>query len=318
MKNKTIILIIILFILTLGIGYASLETSLNMNGSVSIEGNTFSQVFNNIANSPNNTVTSTPTINNRTVTSTVTLTNPNDLYDFYIYVNNNGTLDAMISNITISGPDNPNIEYSVTYADGQIIEQNDKLAINASKPILVHTKFIGTTSTATEVTISFTINYTKATTAAVEKTINFTMPTGFTGTKYTVNMSPDVVTLNSEISNTITQYNTAEAAVDALNKHTCFKHSIEDNIVTGSQIVLLVTEEMATTITGATAGTYTLNHNQYDQNVSTLQSALGSNCSKHGNQYNCTAEGISITVSRQNGNVTINNCTLSSDSASCS
>jgi hypothetical protein len=318
MKNKTILLIIIVFILTLGIGYASIETSLNMNGTVNIEGNTFNQTFNNIALSPNNTVTSTPTINNKTVTSTVTLTNPNDLYDFYIYANNNGTLDAMITNITINGPDNPNIEYSVTYADGQAIEQYDRLAINASKPILVHAKYIGTTSVATEIIISFTINYTKATAAAVEKTINFTMPTGFTGTKYTVNMSPDVVTLNSAISNTITQYNTAEAAVDALNKHTCFKHTIEDNIVTGSQIVLLVTDEMAASITGATAGTYTFSHNQYDQNVSTLQSALGSNCSKSGNTYNCTADGISITVSKKNGNITINNCTLSSDSSSCS
>ena len=318
MKNKTIILIIILFILTLGIGYASLETNLNMNGTVNIEGNTFSQTFNNIAYSPSNTITSTPTINNKTVTSTVTLTNPNDLYDFYVYVNNNGTLNAMISNITINGPEDPNIEYSVTYADGQAIEQNDKLAINTSKPILVHTKFIGTTSVATEVTISFTISYTKATAAAVEKTINFTMPTGFTGTKYTVNMSPAVVTLNSEIDSSITQYTTAEAAIEALNKHTCFKHTIEENIVKGSQIVLLVTDEMATSITGATAGTYTFSHNQYDQNVSTLQSALGSNCSKSGNTYNCTADGISITVSKKTGDITINNCTLSSNSASCS
>ena len=318
MKNKAIILIMIIFILTLGIGYASIETSLNMNGTVNIEGNTFSQVLNNIALSPNNTVTSTPTVNNKTVTSTVTLTNPNDLYDFYIYATNNGTLDAMISGITINGPDNPNIEYSVTYADGQTIEQYDRLAINASKPILVHAKFIGTTSAATEITVSFTITYTKATSVAVEKTIDFTMPTGFTGTKYTVNMSPDVVTLNSAIDSAITQYGTVEDAVAALNKHTCFKHTIEENIVTGSQIVLLVTDEMATNITGATAGTYTLNHNQYDQNVSTLQSALGSNCSKHGNQYNCTATGIDITVSKQNGNVTINNCTLSSNSASCS
>ena len=223
----------------------------------------------------------------------------------------------IISNITINGPDDPNIEYSVTYADGQAIEQYDRLGVGASKPILVHAKFIGTTSVATEITVSLTISYTKATAGAVEKTIDFTMPTGFTGTKYTANTSYPINN-NEAINANVTQYSTAEAAVAALNRNVCFKHTIADNIVNSSQLIFIVTEEMASTITGATAGTYTFDYNQYDQSVSTLQTALDGNCNIQGNTYTCSASGISITVAKENGTITINNCTLNQNNATCS
>ena len=237
MKNKTIILIIILFILTLGIGYASLETNINMNGTVNIEGNTFSLYEGNITvlNSSNVTGTVELSNNNKTINFNTTLGHQGEKFEFVFYVYNTGTLDAMYKNSTINGTENASLQFTLSYADGQQLEQYDKFPKNSSKPLKISIEYIGTVDNTINVTYAVTLNFTKASSGSVEKTINYTppTPTAYIGTTSYATLqeaindasaSPTTITLNMDTEENITIPNGSNIVID-LQNHTLSKDS---------------------------------------------------------------------------------------------
>ena len=144
MKNKIKInkFLHLLIILGLTVGFALLSTTLNINGTAGIKGNTWDIHWDeeSIQVSENSVQTETPTVSNdgQTVSYEVTLELPGDFYEFTIDAVNAGTIDGMVAigglQLTIEDEGGqpttlPNyIKYSVTYADGSSIEKFHKLA----------------------------------------------------------------------------------------------------------------------------------------------------------------------------------------------
>ena len=97
MKNKKYTLFLIV-LLCISIGYAVLNTTLNINGKSSISKNTWDVHFDNVKiNDGSVEAVKIPVVeNSTTVDFEVALNLPGDYYEFTVDVVNNGTIDAMI------------------------------------------------------------------------------------------------------------------------------------------------------------------------------------------------------------------------------
>ena len=106
-RKQTILFIIILLVLSMGIGYAFLTTTLNIDGTSDIDSASWDVHFENVqvANwSVEGSQVITPATINSNKTSIsyhVDLKKPNDCYEFIVEAVNAGTIDAMIDDISI-------------------------------------------------------------------------------------------------------------------------------------------------------------------------------------------------------------------------
>ena len=131
MKKSRFIVIAILIIL-ISIGFAIISTTLNVSGNTSISKNTWDIHFENIQITDGSVAASNPVIdeNKTKVTYSVTLTYPGDYYEFTVDAKNDGTIDGMIdtiSNTTLTIDQLKYLNYTVTYNDGQNINNDDLL-----------------------------------------------------------------------------------------------------------------------------------------------------------------------------------------------
>lgn len=146
-KNKKhrelyFILFLVLFI---SVGFAYLSAQLDIIGNATVRTQSWDVHFATITES-SATVSSgtssdlgaaTITAGDTTeVTFTSSLPLPGDFYEFTVNVVNGGSIDAMLSettNTTLSSAQQRYLNYTVTYADGSAIAQND--AIHAGKSV---------------------------------------------------------------------------------------------------------------------------------------------------------------------------------------
>ena len=130
-------------ILLLGIGYAVLNTTLNINGVALISKSNWDVHFENIVISEGNiTPTTPPTISDSSteVSFVVPLSKPGDNYSFLVDIVNDGSFDARLSEILKTGVTSENEKYlifDIKYSDGQLIGVNDALRSKSKKTILV-------------------------------------------------------------------------------------------------------------------------------------------------------------------------------------
>jgi len=142
-KTKFLILIILLF--GLSIGYAYVYGDFKVNGIAGVTKQGWEVYWNNAQVVQGSISQTAPTIvaganntANTKVSFQVDLTNPGQYYEFTVDAVNNGTIDAMITNIekTVNDIDVNSeqcplpayVSYTVTYADGTEIEENQLLA----------------------------------------------------------------------------------------------------------------------------------------------------------------------------------------------
>ena len=187
-RNNNTLLIAFLLILLMGIGYAILSSTLNINGITNISATSWDVHFENVAatSESNTTPTVAPsapaTSKVTTLTYEVTLNNPGDIYEFTVDVTNDGTIDAMIDSVdskikigsgswqTVSNSTIPDyLLYDVIYSNGMPIKQANSLKAGESKELLVHAEYKKDVTEeqlaeASNKTISFkvTINYKQA------------------------------------------------------------------------------------------------------------------------------------------------------------
>ncbi len=150
-KSNTLLIVGILLIIgVITVGYATLQTVLNINGTANIGGATWNIHFENIEEttetnviaSTSPTAVGTSTIN---LSYSVNLVKPGDMYQFTADIVNSGSIDAKLSGLVLSnlptGMDY--ITYTVTYADGSPIEDDDVIPANNnnSRKILVTVEF---------------------------------------------------------------------------------------------------------------------------------------------------------------------------------
>ena len=129
-NRKHLKLISLILILIISIGFAYLTSSLVINGIIGYKGNTWNSYFDNIHMITNDVGGDKPTINNSkdTIDFSITFSEPGEVYKFSVDVVNDGTIDAMLSEILTTGITTSNskyLSYTVKYYDDTELSVND-------------------------------------------------------------------------------------------------------------------------------------------------------------------------------------------------
>ena len=184
-KNKIIPALIIL-LLGITLGYAYLNTELNINGTTNVSSANWNIYWDNIVFGSNNVtdVTTPATIQTgeTEVLFNVNFSEPGDTYEFTVDAVNDGTIDGMISVVSngvyaLNGTTPKNLpdylEYTVTYSDGVTISQNHLLEAGDTETYKVRVHYkedISSSqlpSTADNFVFKFSVTYVQADSNAV-------------------------------------------------------------------------------------------------------------------------------------------------------
>ena len=181
-KKKSLLLILLLLVVGISIGYAALATTLNINGNTIIEKASWDIHFENLVkNTGSETATTEASIDGTKtlIEYTVTLPKPGDYYEFTVDIVNNGTIDAMISEVLKEGlttDQEKYIEYTAEYSGGVELQEKDFLKAGEKDNIRVKVKYRDDISAAelpteeTTLNLKFQVTYIQADESAVERT----------------------------------------------------------------------------------------------------------------------------------------------------
>ncbi len=280
-KNKKLISMLVIVLLSIGLGYALLTQDLTINGTTKVKGNTWDIHFNNVqinsssvALSSGDVAASINQTDNTLVEYTVTLNTPGDFYEFTVDAVNAGTVDGMIGSIisklngTVISSTNPlpvYLDYSVTYSDGMAIENNHLLEAGTTETYKVRLEFkrdIENNQLPGDLqnnTFSFGVNYIQSDSNAEEVLHPQIVYTGGLS-------SDDKVYIGSPIPNTLEQFSTADETKADIGQHfygnepTPFvlKNTVVNNNVADSVIELQIYDRYLTMSPDLTVGTYYL------------------------------------------------------------
>ena len=135
-RKRTRITLLVILLLFISMGYAFVSTGLKIDGIATIFKQTWDVHFENVKVKRGSvTPIHEATINVEDTTQVsyeVHLENPGDFYEFEVDVVNNGTIDAMVTEILSTNNNQPislpsYMKYSVTYEDGSEIKPNHLL-----------------------------------------------------------------------------------------------------------------------------------------------------------------------------------------------
>lgn len=140
--------LIIPFLLLIAIGYAFIHNTFSFKGLMSIHREPFDVHLENISIKDGSKEAITPAIidskTKRNLSFEVKFNDPLDYYVFYFDIVNNGKIDAIVSDLVVSGiPDTikPYIIYSMTYEDDKEIKINDLIEAKTKETIKFIFKF---------------------------------------------------------------------------------------------------------------------------------------------------------------------------------
>ena len=142
---------VIVAIISMGIGFAALQQSLEIGGPAVVRQASFQVAF---ANLQEPTVTgmaeiitpATLAANWTTMSYAVGMTMPGDAVEYIFDVRNTGTISARVSSINLTGvapAAAANVNYTLTYADGTAIQPNDVLEIGQSRGLRLSISYAG-------------------------------------------------------------------------------------------------------------------------------------------------------------------------------
>ena len=313
-KRNNIQLILLILVIALGIGYAYINSDLNINGTATINNASWDVHWANVQVANGSVSASTPTIaNGTTVNYSVTLNNPGDYYEFTVDAVNAGTIDAMIdtmnsklNGVTITTlPDYLN--YTITYSDGEELQQNQELLANTIETYKVRLEYstdieleqIPTTNQT--LNLQFTVTY-RQTTSDSEPVRNYL----YRSNTNNVNIGDGPTALG-------TTYTTYQDLVSTTGHNSFLRHRIKNNQVVQSDVGFVYNNNVYYLIGGgatydSSTGIYNSDSIYYETNQATLQTAFGSsNCSVNGDNHSYTCSVSSFyAFTSDDGNVYIN------------
>ena len=184
-RRNYIFLILLLLIVGISIGYAALTTTLNINGNTTIEKASWDIHFENLVIESNSVsairdaeIDSTKTL----IEYSVQLIEPGDFYEFTVDIVNNGSIDAMISEVLkqgISSEQEKYIEYVAAYSDLVLLTEKDYLKSGEKENIRVRVKYkddieaVDLPTDESSFDFSFSVTYIQADSTAVERNRDF-------------------------------------------------------------------------------------------------------------------------------------------------
>ena len=135
MKNRKILIIIIIMLISIGFAYIS--TSLNMIGDLTFKESRFDIHFEDLEMGDKKMYSADASITDTLAISTSgTFDLPGDYYEFTVYLVNDGTVDVAIDEITVTGIDEQNRDYLTYYL--KYVKDDTDVAVN-----IKDAKFIG-------------------------------------------------------------------------------------------------------------------------------------------------------------------------------
>ena len=142
-KRKNTFKIFFLILVGMTLGFAAINTTLQLIGTLSISRTTWNIHFDNPTKTGGVSAIKEVALkenDNTTVEYQVKLTNPGDYYEFTVDAKNDGTIDGMITNIQNKVYENnvevtlpTYLESTITYSDDKTIEPNHLLASTKSE-----------------------------------------------------------------------------------------------------------------------------------------------------------------------------------------
>ena len=171
-KKGLYIIFIVLFLLSVSVGYAFVSETLSINGTTEIYKNTWDIHFENIT-LKNGSVSSTnpPIIDNTKlkINFSCDLNEPGDFYQFTIDVVNTGTLDAMIDSVVktpeLTEAQKKYLDYTIFYENGEEITSKQLIKVDSFVRLIVRVEYIlditkeDLPTTAESLNLGFTVNY---------------------------------------------------------------------------------------------------------------------------------------------------------------
>ena len=184
-RNKKMAkLLLFLLILCISVGYAILQTNLNIQGTANMNNPTWDIHWANISVSTGSVngsnVTTPATIDGAktTIDYNIELSKPGDFYEFTLDAVNEGTIDAMIDTVSseLNGTEITTLpaylDYAVTYSDDVPIEASQELKAGTSEKYKVRVEFkkdINSSQLPTDIinlNMTFSVVYKQATDSA--------------------------------------------------------------------------------------------------------------------------------------------------------
>lgn len=170
MKNSRVKkLIAFVFIIFLGIGFAALSSTININGVANVKYNFWDVYFDNIQVNSDSASKAFPTITDKTtVECSIELETPGDFYEFTVDAVNDGTIDAMIDSIEMTQFNEDVLklfDYTVSYENGDEINKNDILEGLSKTTYKIYIKYRDDINISDlnnvdiDLNLSFTVNY---------------------------------------------------------------------------------------------------------------------------------------------------------------
>ena len=164
-KRKLIIYALIGVLMLTTVAYASLQTILNVSGTVVKKGNLWNIYFTNPSSA---SVVGTATGSSLNIQASslnfqVSLYKPRDKVSYTVDIKNGGTIDAVLNSISLTGLDTAksnSLNYTVTYSNGSTIKEGDTLNAGSSKTIKITVEFDSSATSLPEsdVNLTFGVN----------------------------------------------------------------------------------------------------------------------------------------------------------------
>ena len=254
-KNGTIY-ILVLLLLGITLGYAYLNTTLNINGTTNITSANWSIYWDNIQFGSNNVtdITTPATISQglTEVTFNVNFKEPGDTYEFTVDAVNDGSINAMIS-VVNSGVYAANgttpktlpdyLEYTVTYSDGVTIATNHLLEAGDTETYKVRVHYkedISASqlpSTNDNYMFKFSVTYAQADSNGVSPHTTTCEYTDDENNNYIYNVNEDVdFYIGQSVPNNATTYNSYNELKNNTDKQTFLRYKVENNIITEAYV----------------------------------------------------------------------------------
>ena len=285
-KKNSLILGMILLVLVLGIGYAYLNTTLNISGTTDVDANTWNVYWDNVQVTNESVAAETPEIdtNLTTVSFSVHLSKPGDFYEFTVDAKNDGTIDAMIDSITKTINNSttiPNyLNYIVTYSDGFEIKNNQLLAANKKETYKVRIEYrtdinpIDLPSSAQSLNINFGVTYIQSdSSVAIVNIYDISEASGRIGG----NVQPYDPT-----------YDNYQDAVTAFNHPMFLRYVVSNNIINEIYVGFVLNDNVYY-LRGGINETDLDEKPVYESNKAVLLNAFGSsNCTLYTSPYETT------------------------------
>ena len=290
-KKSTLLFGIILVMLSLGVGYAFITTTLSIDGVTDVDNASWNIYWDNVqvinGSVTGTQVTTAPTIdtNKTTVSFRINLKEPGEFYEFTVDAKNDGSLDAMIDTITKTTNVPNYINFIVSYADGGEIAEKQSLKSNRKEKYKIRVEYRNDIdpddlpANPQSISLSFSVTYIQADSTSYDRP--------YTGFVYWNNNNNKTFVIGDSIKTKTYYYLTVPASYEIY-----IKYYVESDIITEAYLCYFpISSEVC--LQGGIPSSDSRFEATFNRNVEILNSVYG-DCGYGTYGYSCNNGNASL------------------------